>query len=84
MGGCFTIGWVEGLLIDLVWIAAVVAIIRILIPWLAGLIGIGPPVMQIVNIILWAIIAVWVIYLVFGLLGCIAPGGAGLFPHSLR
>lgn len=79
---CFTLGWLAGLLIDLVWIAAVVAIIRILVPWL--FIGFGPPIVQIVNIILWAIIAVWVIYLVFGLLECIAPGGVGLFPHALR
>ena len=81
---CFSIGFLEGLLIDLIWIAAIIAIIRILVPWLAAFVGFGPPIVQIFNIILWAIVAVWVVYLIFGLLSCVAGSGLGIFPHSLR
>lgn len=77
-------GFLEGLLIDLVWIAVIVGIIRILVPWLAGLVGFGPPIVQIVNLILWGIVTVWVIYLIFGLLSCLAGSGTNFFPHSLH
>ena len=77
--GCFTLGWVEGMIIDLIWICALVAIIRLLIPLLVSvlspILGGGAAIVgQIINIILYAIIAVFVVYLVFGLIGCI-PGG---------
>jgi hypothetical protein len=79
MSGCLSIGWVEGMIIDLIWICALIAIIRLLIPLmvsvLAPIIGAGATIVgQIINIILYAIIAVFVVYIVFGLIGCIPLG----------
>jgi hypothetical protein len=82
---CFTLGWLEALLVNIIILAAVIAVLRILIPWILGLVGFDPgPLMAIVNIILWAIVAIFVIYLVFSLLSCLGGGGFGnlsLMPH---
>lgn len=75
---CFTLGWFEQLLVWLVVVAAVVAILRILVPWLIA--PIGGPIAQIINIVLWAVIACFVIYLVFALLACVG-GFPPLLPH---
>src|ERR1700743_1364311 len=79
--GCFSLGWIEQLCIWLVMVIAVVSIIKLLVPYLTGLIGI-PIVSQIVNIVLWAVVAIMCIYIIFALIGCLF-GGAGIlhFPH---
>jgi len=80
---CFSLGWVEQLLVWLVIVCAIVAILRLLLPWLAAQIGIGGIVIQIINIVLWAIICIYVIYFCFMLIECLAGGGGlSLFPHS--
>ena len=66
--GCFSLAWVEQLLIWLVVIAAVFALIRLIIP--AFLPPIGATVLQALNIVLWAIVAIAVIILIFDLLAC--------------
>lgn len=70
---CFTLAWIEQLLIDFVIICAVVAIIRLLVPYLLTLIGGSPGglIARIIYIVLWVVIAIFVIYIIFGLLGCI-------------
>ena len=81
---CFSLGWLEGLLINIVILAVVIGVLRILIPWVLGLLGVDTgPLMQIINLILWAIVIIWVIYFVFGLLSCMG-GGISLFPHPTR
>lgn len=72
---CFSLGWVEHLCIYLVCIVAVVAIMRLIIPWLLSLIGGGGIIAQIINIVLWAVVAILVIYIVFGLIGCLLGSG---------
>jgi hypothetical protein len=68
---CFSLLWIAHLLIMLVIICGCVAIIRILIPWLLGSLGPdGGRIGQILNIIIWVIFAVIVIWLVFDLLSC--------------
>jgi len=68
---CFSLGWLEQLLIWLVVIAAVVAIVRLLIPHLVGPLGpAAATVMQALYIIVWAIVAIAVIVIVFDLLAC--------------
>lgn len=66
---CFTLGWIEQLCVNLVFIITLVSITRLVIPWLSGWIGI-PLVGQIIMIVLWAVIAVFCIYVIFGLLSC--------------
>ena len=36
---CFSLGFIEDLLIQLVIVAVVVAILRLLVPWILGLLG---------------------------------------------
>lgn len=68
---CLNLGWLEQLLIWLVVIAAVVAIVRLLLPIVIGPLGVaGATVTHIMNILIWAIVAIAVIVLVFDLLTC--------------
>ena len=77
---CFTIGWLESLLVYLIVVCAVVAILRLIVPWVASQLGI-PVIAQVLNIVLWAIICIFVIYFCFALLACVGGGGMPLFPH---
>jgi hypothetical protein len=76
---CFSLSWLEQLLVWLVIVAAVIAILRLLVPWVASQFGI-PLVAQVLNIILWAIVVIFVIYICFALLSCLAGGPPILFP----
>lgn len=73
---CFSIGWVETLIIDLIVICAVVAIIKLLVPLLvsllSGIMGSGAAIVgQILMILLWACVCIFICYIIFGLLGCL-------------
>ena len=80
---CWSMGFLEDLIIRLIILCAVVAVIRIVVPWLLSLIGgISAPVVQILYIILWAIVAIWVVIICFELFQClIGAGGFSIFPH---
>jgi len=70
--GCFSLAWIENLLIWLVVIGAIVALIKLLVPLVVGPLGIaGTTVAQAINIILWAVVAIAVIVLIFDLLSCL-------------
>lgn len=70
--GCFSLGWLENLLIWLVVIGAVVALVRLILPLALGPLGpAGTMVSQALNIIIWALVAIAVIILVFDLLSCL-------------
>jgi hypothetical protein len=73
---CFSLLWVQQLIIWIIVIAAIVAIIRIVVPWLTGIMGgsLPAPVWQILNIVLWAVVAIAVVIIVFDLIACIASG----------
>jgi len=75
---CFTLSYVEQLCIWLIVIIAAVAIIRLVLPRLLTLFGPAPAggglVFQVISIILWAIVAIFCIYIAFDLIACIAPG----------
>ena len=78
--GCFTLGWLEQFLVWCVVVGAVIAIIRLVVPWVLGQVGI-PLLAQAINIILWAVVAIFVIYIIFALLSClIGMGGISLLP----
>ena len=79
---CFSMAWIEQLCIWLIMVIAVVAIIRLLVPFLTGMIGI-PIVAQIINIVLWAVVAIMCVYIIFALIGCLLGGGGILhFPSG--
>lgn len=74
--GCFSLAWLEQMLIWLVIASAIVACIRLLIPWVTSVTF--PIVGQVLEIILWAVIAIIAIYIIFGLLSCLIGMGGGL------
>lgn len=80
--GCFTLGWIEQLLVWLVIVCAIVAIIRLLVPWITEMVGM-PIIGQVINICLWAFLAIICIYIIFGLLSCLVGMAGGLhFPSG--
>jgi hypothetical protein len=65
-------------------VGAIVAIIRLLVPWVMAQVGI-PILAQAINIILWAIVCIFVIYIIFALLSCVVGmGGISLLPPTHR
>lgn len=74
---CFSLGWIEELCIWLIVVIAVVSVIRLLVPYLTGLIGV-PLIGQIINIVLWAVVAIMCVYIIFALLACLLGAGGGL------
>jgi hypothetical protein len=84
---CFDLAWWENLFIWVVIIAAIVAILRLLVPLVLGQLGIGGSLfMQIINIVIWAIIVIFIIYFAFGMIQCLmSMGGGGLhLPGKVR
>jgi hypothetical protein len=64
------------MLVWLVIVAAIVAIIRLLIPWITSITF--PIVGQVLEIVLWAVLAIIAIYIIFALIGCLLGMGGGL------
>jgi hypothetical protein len=54
----------------------VIACLRLLIPWITSITF--PIVGQVLEIILWAIVAIIAIYIIFALLSCLVGSGARL------
>lgn len=81
---CLSLGWLQQLCVDIVVIVALVSIIKILIPWLLSLVGATwGPLGAIINIVLWAIVVIFIIYVAFALLGCLM-GAGGFHIGSFR
>jgi hypothetical protein len=86
---CFTWGWLEQLLIWVVIVVAIVAILKLIVPYILSKLGApaseGVAVaFRAVDIVIWAVIAIFVIYFVFALIACLWSLGGGsfpLFPH---
>lgn len=76
---CFTASWFMNLLIYLVIVGAVFAIVRLLIPYALQFFGAGGGIIaQVLNIIMYAVVAIIVIYIVFSLIQCLLGAGGGL------
>lgn len=72
---CFSMQWIEQLLVWLVIVCAVVGILRLLLPFILNQLGVGGGIiMNAINIVIWAVIAIFVIYFCFSLLGCLGGG----------
>lgn len=74
---CFSLAFVENLLIWLVVICCIVACVRVLVPWICGKFGVGIPaeVIVILGYILWAVVLIFAIVVIFDLLACVVSGG---------
>jgi hypothetical protein len=75
---CFSLAWLESLLIWFVVLITVVAILKLIIPALMSALG-APPgggaVVTALGYIAWALVAIFAIIVVFDLISC-ATGGA--------
>lgn len=72
---CFTIAFFFTLCIWLVIVGAIYAIIKLVIPAvLANFGGPGSLLAQCINIILWAALLIAVLYIIWGLVECLAGG----------
>lgn len=77
---CFSIGWLVQILIWLVILSVVVALLRI---WVLPLLATTDPrIPATINIIIWAIVVIFVIYVVADLLLCAIGGGGFGLPRS--
>jgi len=74
---CLSLSFLQQLIIWVIVIAAIVAVIRLLIPHLDSLTGV-PIIGRVLEIVLWVVVAIMVVYLIFGLLGCLLGSGGGL------
>jgi|SoimicMinimDraft_17_1059745.scaffolds.fasta_scaffold522297_1 hypothetical protein len=81
---CFTAGSLLAILIWIVIICAIFAIIRLVIPMVAAQLG-GPGsvIVQIINIVLWAILVIIVLVFAFDMISCLIGMGGG-FPRIGR
>jgi len=78
---CLSLGFLETLIVYVIVIAAIVAVIKLLLPPLDSFSPLGIPLGRIVMIILYAVIAIVIIYIIFALLACLL--GAGPPFHAL-
>lgn len=68
---CFSIAWVIALLIQIIIICVVVGIVRIVLPVVLGWLGVGGDVvMRVLNLVLAAVVIIWLLYLLLDLLRC--------------
>jgi hypothetical protein len=80
---CFDIEWLKHLFIYVVVVCAVVAIIQVLINLVLPRFGeFGAVIIQILRIVFWAAIAIFIIVVAFDLISCLV-GWVGP-PPSLR
>jgi len=71
---CMSLGFLQAFIVQVIIICAIVAVIKLLVPWLVSFTGL-PILGQVIMIILWAIIAIMVVYLIFALLSCLMGSG---------
>ena len=70
---CFDLTWFENLLIWLVIVSAVVAIFKLLLPLVFSRLGMaGEVILRIINIIVWAVVTIFIIKVAFDLISCFA------------
>jgi hypothetical protein len=80
---CFSLAWLQQLVVYIIVISAIVALLKLLIPWALQFLGAeGGIVVQALNIILWTVVAILVVYIVFALIACLlGVSSLPLLPH---
>lgn len=78
---CFSLGWLQQILIWAIVIGAVIAIIKLVVPFALAQLGGGGILAQIINIALWAFVAIMIVYIAFALISCLLGGGGLALPR---
>ena len=88
---CFSLGWLESLLIWTVILLFVVAVVNLIIPAILNAFGPAPPgaaiVLTVLRYLVWTLVAIAVIIFIFDLIACALGGGSGVtlgFPALRR
>jgi hypothetical protein len=69
---CFSLPFIEHFLIWLVWVVAFITVLKLLLPRILGRFGdAGTLAIQIIDVIVWAVILVAIIYVAFTVLNCL-------------
>ena len=69
---CFSLQWLEQLLVWIVIVCAVIGILKLLLPFVLTQLGVGGGIiLAAINIVIWAVIAIFVIYVCFDLISCL-------------
>lgn len=69
---CFTLLWLVQLVVQLVVIAGVIMIAKVVVPWIMAKLGAdGAVLMQVLNIIIWVAVTILVIWIVYDLVTCL-------------
>ena len=66
----------------LIVVIGMVAIARIVFPWIVSFFGFPDPIGRVLMIILWIAIAIVGVYFLFGLIGCFGSLSIPTFPHG--
>lgn len=76
---CFTLQWLGQLLVWAAIIGAVYAIVSLLLPYAFKNLGEpGTVILRVLTIIMWAVIAIFVIWICIDLIQCLLSMGGGL------
>lgn len=74
---CFSLLWIEQLVIWAIIVVAVVAVIKLLIPYILRQLGEGGAVvMRVLNIVMWAVVLIFIVVVVFDLIACALGAGS--------
>ncbi len=80
---CFTLMWLRDLFIFFIVAGGIYALIMLLLPlvtqWFPG----SGTIVAALRIVLWVILACWIVYFVFDLIQCLA-GSGGIGAHLPR
>ncbi len=78
MLSCFSLAWAMQVCIAIVIIVALWSIIQLLLPYVMQFLpGV---VVEIIRIVIWAVIAIAIIIVIFGLISCLFGVGGALVP----
>ena len=76
---CFSLAWFENVLIWLVIVVAIIAILKVFLPYVLPYLGTaGAIVVRIITIVIWAIVTIFLITFAFEMISCLIGMGGGL------
>lgn len=69
---CFSLLWLVTLLVQLVIVAGIIMIARRVIPWIFAKLGVdGSILIDVLNIIIWVVVTIMIIWLLYDLVTCL-------------
>lgn len=83
---CFSLEWIEHLLILAVIVGAIIAILQVIVSFVlpklpAPFQEIAGVISAIIRIVIWAIVIIAVIVFAFSVISCLWSYGGGILPH---